>query len=221
MGWRHPSRPAWTNVGWLGSYSLASLLSQWACPNFGWGLCDVAALDCGEQTDGGWSLFGLSEHGFDSSFELLVPSANAPQDNSFVIYNSTIKRISAKNLRRNILDILRSTPSIHFESMSPSSSQYSVESLFQIGGSHPLIHSVTRQMDDHSLTFVCQFGLMMSLETPPSSITPTWTCTCQTKIFLTNILFRNTLFGLLQHLHMPHHQSYSMGCRSICKLLIL
>ena len=68
MGWRDPSRSIGTNVGRLGSQSLASLLHQWTCTNFGWELCYVAALDCGKQADGSWSLFGQSTHGLNTFF---------------------------------------------------------------------------------------------------------------------------------------------------------
>ena len=62
---------------------------------------------------------------------------------------------------------------------------------------------------------------MMSLATCPSSITHMSTCICQTRTFHTNTLFKNTLFGLSQHLHMPHHQSYFRGCKSICKSYLI
>ena len=73
------------------------------------------------------------------------------------------------------------------------------------------------QLDGQSLTFVSQSGPMTSLAMLPSSITHTWTCICPTRTFHTSTLFRNTLSGLSLHLHMPPHQSYSRGCKSICK----
>jgi len=117
MGWRHPSRSVRTNVGRLGSLPMAPLLYQWTCTNFGWELCHAAALGCGKRADGSWGLFGWSEYGLDSSFWWLRSGSNLSQSNSFVIYDSTIKQISAKNLKRSILDILVSIPSIHFQSM--------------------------------------------------------------------------------------------------------